>query len=264
MDNYRLVWFQHFHKAAGSSVGILARKNGERHYPQQRNGNPYSKDGHLLPLWDYSAERLTAFVDHCQELGVTYVATEWGAPDFRVLQADPRVKSVSLLRDPWARIVSNYNYDMLNAYETLMPFPEYYFHHSLSFRQPEYYCRTLMRGLGQSKARDTDELLDRAFENLSHVDYAADIKVPMALEGLCSALGWNFEKISANKKPSALRGFLLRARRGDLGYLYRRWRLSQENWANIDAFASTFRAANVADFALMERLHQRQQASNDL
>lgn len=110
-SRYRLVWFQHLHKAAGSSIVNQALANGEIPYPNHKNGNPCSSDGSFLPLWDYDRGSLTEFIDQCEVDGVTFVATEWGSPDFEVLSEDPRVFLMTCLRNPWHRLVSNYNYD---------------------------------------------------------------------------------------------------------------------------------------------------------
>ena len=82
-------------------------------FPCHKNGNPYTDDGCRLPLWEYNADDITRFVNGCQKDGVTFVATEWGAPDFTFLRQDPRVLSITLIRDPWTRLVSNYTFDML-------------------------------------------------------------------------------------------------------------------------------------------------------
>jgi hypothetical protein len=108
---YRLIWFQHVHKAAGSAIINQAIANGEILYPVHENGNPCSSSQQLLPIWDYEDNELLEFIDDCQSQGVTFVATEWGSPTFRILNADPRVVLVTCIREPWSRLVSNYNYD---------------------------------------------------------------------------------------------------------------------------------------------------------
>ncbi|MDJ0615333.1 MAG: hypothetical protein QNJ63_01085 [Calothrix sp. MO_192.B10] len=44
-DKYRLIWFQHFHKAGGTSIVKFAQSNSEVLYPCHLNGNPLSPDG---------------------------------------------------------------------------------------------------------------------------------------------------------------------------------------------------------------------------
>lgn len=254
MSEYRLVWFQHFHKAAGSTVMRLGRLNGERFYPDNQNGNPYDHNGRLLPLWQYSKKALSEFIDHCERNRISMVATEWGAPDLKFLSDDPRVKLVTLLRDPWSRLVSNYTYDMISRYENLMPIRDYYYHHSLSFRQPNYYCRTLLQGLGRTVPQDGLSLVEQAMHALKYFDFAANVSSAGAMEALCHSVGWRFQEVSVNQKPNPLVGGLRAARRGDLGYAVRRARTANGKWSGIPDFRAEFEEANAADRTLLSSL----------
>ena len=73
MTDYRLVWFQHLHKAAGTYVIRRAMANGETFWPEHSNGNPRT-DGDLISLENMSSKQLTSFIDECEEKGVTFVA----------------------------------------------------------------------------------------------------------------------------------------------------------------------------------------------
>ena len=84
MPPYRLIWFQHLHKAAGTYIVRKAISNGEKPYPLNKNGNPHDENG-AIPLWGLSDSELSNFVDECERLGITFVATEWGGPE--LLQA---------------------------------------------------------------------------------------------------------------------------------------------------------------------------------
>ena len=75
--DYRLVWLQHFHKAAGSSIVEIAQLNGERCYPAHANGNPLDATGKAIALWDYTKEELLEFIDSCEAQGITFMATQW-------------------------------------------------------------------------------------------------------------------------------------------------------------------------------------------
>ncbi|MEE2630241.1 MAG: hypothetical protein VX492_05270 [Candidatus Thermoplasmatota archaeon] len=107
---YRLIWFQHVHKAAGSSIINQAVANGEVLFPGHQNGNPFNEEGEVIPLWDFDEVGLRDFVDECQTKKVTFVATEWGAPNFGTLHDDPRVVLLTCIREPWSRLISNFNY----------------------------------------------------------------------------------------------------------------------------------------------------------
>lgn len=254
MRNYRLIWFQHFHKAAGSSVGALARRNGETFYRRHHNGNPYDDKGHVLPLWEYGPAEMTAFIDECERANTTFVATEWGAPDFRFLAQDPRVVSVSLIRDPWPRLVSNYMFDVLRRHAKLTPIDSYYFHHSLKYRQANYYTRTLMAGLGVSRADEPAELERLAWKNLGALDFVLPLEAEKPVDALCAFLGWSPLRERVNSKPGLLKGLARQACHGDVAYLYRRWRAETPQWTGIDAFKAQFDAANEADNALYRQL----------
>ncbi|MBF0452929.1 MAG: hypothetical protein HQK75_19670 [Candidatus Magnetomorum sp.] len=60
---YRLIWFQHFHKAAGTSIVDLARTNNEVFWSNHENGNPKDSNGNFIELWNYSQYMLKQFID---------------------------------------------------------------------------------------------------------------------------------------------------------------------------------------------------------
>ena len=47
---------------------------------------------------------------------MSFVATEWGAPNYSALCDDPRVFLVTCIREPWSRLISNFNYDYYLGY----------------------------------------------------------------------------------------------------------------------------------------------------
>jgi hypothetical protein len=67
-NQYKLIWFQHFHKAAGSTIVEYALMNNEKLYPNHANGNPLEKDGSLINLHTFSPTELTKFVDNCEKM----------------------------------------------------------------------------------------------------------------------------------------------------------------------------------------------------
>ena len=72
MTDYRLVWFQHLHKAAGTYVIRRAMANGETFWPEHSNGNPRN-DGELIPLENMSSNQLTSFINECEEKGILFL-----------------------------------------------------------------------------------------------------------------------------------------------------------------------------------------------
>ncbi|MBS72643.1 MAG: hypothetical protein CMA91_00090 [Euryarchaeota archaeon] len=144
MAEYRLVWFQHLHKAAGTYVIRRAAANGEKFWPNHENGNPVN-EGKVLPLWDYDETQLISFIDECQEKGVTFVACEWGGPHYETLANDSRVTLLTCLRDPIKRFISNYNYDHYWMWTKAKNYQEYVEEGHLH-SSPEYYTKIFARG----------------------------------------------------------------------------------------------------------------------
>ena len=144
MAEYRLVWFQHLHKAAGTYVIRRAAANGEKFWPNHENGNPVN-EGKVISLWDYDSTQLISFIDECQEKGVTFVACEWGGPHYEILANDPRVTLLTCLRDPIKRFISNYNYDHYWMWTEAKNYQEYVEEGHLH-SSPEYYTKIFARG----------------------------------------------------------------------------------------------------------------------
>ncbi|MGF1454809.1 MAG: hypothetical protein ACFB6R_05450 [Alphaproteobacteria bacterium] len=260
---YRLVWFQHFHKAGGSSLIELAKASGETFYPQNANANPLDAHGKTIPLWQFHEEALTAFVDSCEAKGVTFVATEWGVPDFRVLANDPRVVSVTCLRDPFSRIMSCYRFDMHYAFTPAVSIFDYFDDHSLAFRQRDYYVNGLAAGTGSSHVAGPRGLA-LAKENLAAIDHIVVLEGEHPFRRLADALGWLVDvspKTNVRRTPARM---FARA-------IYRRSCSALNNaiWLNItyrlrdlEAFKSHFANVNHRDAELF--VHARELAARPL
>ncbi len=144
MAEYRLVWFQHLHKAAGTYVIRKAAANGETFWPEHENGNPV-ENGSVIPLWEYDSEKISQFIDRCQEKNVTFVACEWGGADYQTLSNDERVTLITCLREPIKRLISNYNYDHYWMWTKAKNYQEYLSEGHLH-SSPEYYTKIFARG----------------------------------------------------------------------------------------------------------------------
>ena len=159
MASYRLVWFQHLHKAAGTYVIRRAMANGETFWPNHENGNPV-RDGEVIPLWDMQSKDLTSFIDQCESKGVTFVACEWGGPDFETLANDERIVLVTCLRHPIKRLVSNYNYDHYLMWTKASSY-EGYLEEGHLHSSSEYYTRIFARGdTNLAKAKSNIQLFE--------------------------------------------------------------------------------------------------------
>ena len=172
----RLVWFMHVHKAGGTSVVGLARRNSETFWPDHRNGNPCSPDGKIHRPWELSAAGLDAYIDEALLSGVSFVASEWGCPDPAILAARSDVLSIVVLRDPLNRIISDFRYEYLNgrAARSVLDWVD---HHSHQHTQPNYYTRLLL-GREWESDRDPDDLVKSAMERLRCFDVVAVLEDP--------------------------------------------------------------------------------------
>jgi len=203
MSNYRLVWFQHFHKAAGTTIVELAKQNAETFYTPNINGNPINTVGKQEEIWKYSPCRLMEFVDHCEENKFTFVATEWGVPHLDCLKDDRRVTLITCLRDPYSRFVSNYLFDYRMGFTDAKTVREYIGTKGL-FSEHNYYCR-MLGGIGSNKITHDHKAVAKAKEALHKFDHVSLVEDQAWLRNLCFTLNWNAREIYANKqKPWSL------------------------------------------------------------
>lgn len=141
---YRLIWFQHIHKSAGTLIVNLAKENGEVLFKNNANGNPLDDNGKRLELWNYNSKQLINFVDKCEREGVTFVATEHGSPDFRLLSEDDRIFLMTSLREPLSRAASNFNHAYFAEY-TESSSLDSFLSENRFFMSDNFYTRTFTR-----------------------------------------------------------------------------------------------------------------------
>lgn len=255
--NYRLIWFQHISKAAGTSIVELARANDEIFYPRHKNGNPLKSDGTLIRLWEMDASQLKGFIDHCEKERITFVATEWGAPDFSVLASDPRVVLITCLRDPLKRFISNYYYGFHWGY-TDCTSPELYENSNKSiwgsYTRDNYYCRMFSRCHHRPEGitRDHYEVAKR---NLSLFDGCVVISGRERFDSIKRLLDWSDRDVVANKNNLDMLSFARQLFAGKLRLLWRRL-ISPKKKPN-DNFTKQFRERNVWDYKLIEASKSR-------
>ena len=200
-EKFRLVWFQHFHKAAGSSIVSIAAKNGEVLYPNHLNGNPIDNAGNYIPVWNYNHTDLLQFIDHCEEIGCTFIAPEWGVADLHVLKADPRVKIVTCIRDPYARFISNYVFDYRLGY-TDHNNVRNYVGSKRSFSYFNYYTHTLAK-LADRVRTASESDFRKARGMLECFDQVQIVGTRGWLIRLCNSLGWDSLNVKANRRRPA-------------------------------------------------------------
>lgn len=239
------MWFQHFHKAAGSSIVEIAQRNGERCYPCHANGNPMGADGRPLPLWEYTAGELLCFVDECESLGVTFVATEWGLPDITALSQDTRVLLLACLRHPLDRYVSNFYFDLYLGFTPARNLASYVGSRKRTITMFNYYCRVLS-GHDNKGAEITEKEYTVARNNLSKFDCV--IAVEGGLHTLEYGLGWHVPDLQSNKSHFGLRYVASLLKRGRIRLAL--IRIFHPRKSVPTEFLKTFEPGNHWDYSL--------------
>jgi hypothetical protein len=208
MSEYRLVWFQHLHKVAGTSLVEQAIASGEKPYPRQINGNPMKEDGSRLELWNLDREGLKEFIDNCEKEGITFIATEWGSPDFEYLASDPRVLMFTCIREPLARFMSNFSYDLYKGFTKKRNLNDYI--NSSDVSMFEYYTMVFSRNYihkGMEKIEFNREHYEEAKKNLSLFDHIVVLENREHMKALMETMGWTMKpsKDEPEKVPISVR-----------------------------------------------------------
>jgi hypothetical protein len=253
---YRLVWFQHFHKAGGTSIVEMAGRNGERLWPRHANGNPLDDDGNTIALWQYTPAQLTAFVNHCEAIGVTFVATDWGMPLLAPLREDRRVTLVTCVRRPLDRLVANFFFDVHYGYTPARTLDAYVGSGAGAFVMFDYYTRILSRRDDDPRPLDR-QAFERVMQALARFDHCAVLE--RGLTDLATALDWfRVDAVHANRSRPTRRRWrrLLRERAWREAARLLRW----PQRAPPAAFVARFHAESPWDMLLYEHVVARSEA----
>ncbi len=187
---YQLIWFQHLHKSAGTLIVNMAIENKEILFDNHNNGNPVDANGILLPIWEYNDDKLLNFINKCEEKGVTFVATEYGSPNFELISSDPRVSLITCIRDPKDRLISNYNYDYYSGY-TEEDDVEKYLEAPNPYISDNYYVRVFSRNNSIPLKELKSEDFGIAMSNISRFDIIIKTDDKNLEEKLSNSLDWN-------------------------------------------------------------------------
>ncbi|GHA20359.1 hypothetical protein GCM10008090_32980 [Arenicella chitinivorans] len=248
---YRLVWFQHFHKAAGSSIVELAKMNGEQFWPNHNNGNPLDDSGNELELWEYSNQELASFVDLCEQKGVTFVATEWGAPDIEYLASDNRVVLVTCIRAPLERYVSNFYYDLHNGYTAARTLYDYEATRNRAFTASNYYCRVLA-DIKDCSIKISAAEFEIAASLLTKFDVCS--RLEDGLDELSHSLSWSHKSVHSNRTSTSFSNLAKLLIRGKLKLSYLRLKYPKQKPSA--EFVAYFDAANTWDTKLYRQISE--------
>ncbi len=252
---YRLIWFQHFHKAAGTSIVDLAEANNERLWLNHQNGNPIDSRGNQIELWKYSEDELRRFINLCEKESITFIATEWGLPCLRVLSEDHRVKLITCLRDPLDRFVSNFYFDLYYGFTLARKLEDYVATRGRSFTMFNYYCRVLS-GHNNSPHDVNDAIFARAKDALSKFDIC--IILQEGFIALVKGLGWKVNQLQSNSLNFSFRHALSLIARGEMRLLL--YRLLYPRNKPEDGFVKYFKSGNLWD----QNLYNVIKANSDL
>jgi hypothetical protein len=146
-----LIWFQHFHKAGGTSLVQLASRNGARFARQHVNGNPHRQPhagwnpfraaNKLIDfwLWPRSAQRQWSLA--LLSAGTDFIASEFGFPAASRLLPPLPTLYIATLRHPVDRLVSEYIWHSAAARAPVAPITDATWR--ARTQGPNYYVRVL-------------------------------------------------------------------------------------------------------------------------
>ena len=247
-QEYRLIWFQHLQKAAGSTIIQMAIQNDETFFSVHENGNPCYPDGREIRLWEFNSQELAGFIDQCQDNGVTFVATEKAAPIFSVLSSDPRVCLITCLRDPLERFISHFYYSLYTG-RTNVSSPEQFVDSIYISTMFNYYCRIFSR-FNDNPGPVGKKQFDIARAILSSFDCCVVLENKNPFTKLNKLLSWKDMEIHANPtKPDfvTIVKFLIK---GKINLVLRRFTDPRKGPTND--FQKLFKERNKWDYSLYQ------------
>jgi len=143
-----MIFFFHCHKAGGSTVVKAAQEGGMTLPPNHANGNVTEADGSLI-RWDaLSDEAATERLQTLSDQGVNFLAFEFSMPSLKVLSRFEQARHVAVLREPLARMYSNFKMDVAQDYIALdgvFGIDSYVRTADADYRSNNYYIRFFCR-----------------------------------------------------------------------------------------------------------------------
>lgn len=242
----QLIWFLHFHKAGGTTVVELAQKNGERLFTPHANGAPLGDDGKPIDVSMMSSDELAKFVDACKASRISFVASEFHTPDLDYLAGRGDVRLITVVRDPLARYISNFDFDRYFDFNNARRLADYAQGSTRAMCRPNYYCNTLL-GRHESPRPLTEADLQEAQRRLALFDLVIHLGEKCAFARL-DTIGWHITEMQANSMKPDLRNAFGAWRNPPLVLR----RLFFRKTKVTDAFREHFEKDNWADQALLQ------------
>jgi hypothetical protein len=155
------------------------------------------------------------------------------------------------LREPLARFVSNYYYDLHNGYTPARSLNAYMGSRQRAFTMDNYYCR-ILSGHDNNLVPVDEDQYRLAVQRLTYFDHCMDLHSGFAT--LSKELGWSTEVAHANAGSRQMRVMLSRFLKLKWGLLFLQLRYPRRP-ASSD-FERTFRQTNHWDQALLKNISQ--------
>lgn len=175
-----LVWFQHFHKAGGTSIIEAARSAGYRFFEPNINGNPMESLKTPIPLWDLDKKELSEWLTHQGEKGVNFICAEFGFSHAVFDITTPSLKRIASIRRPKDRLISNFIYDVAEGYTRATTILDY-MQPDKTHTMPDYYTRLITKDTGEQARLG-------AIAAIKRFDYVSVLEVPETFSILRSHL----------------------------------------------------------------------------
>lgn len=204
-----VLWFQHMHKVAGSTIVRIAHQNNMKMYPYQSNGNPrYNPNDPRLDMglkkyhtyeirYDrFSTLELLEFIESINNLGVEFIACEWGFPKEMLIRDD--IYYVTCFRDPWERAMSNYNYDKNESPGKFTCFEDWA-NREYIYSRDNYYTSILCGKEDLDNHILNEEDYQKALDNLKNFNLVLILENPRCFDLLELMLGWSHTRQTFNK-----------------------------------------------------------------
>ncbi len=107
-----LILFFHLHKCGGTTItNIFSQKYN--FYKKNGNGNPLDENGEVIPFCNYDEMKLINFINETKKNKIDFIALEWQYFKTTMIPTlNSLVTKICVFREPYDRIVSNFNFDI--------------------------------------------------------------------------------------------------------------------------------------------------------
>ena len=198
----QLLWFVHFHKCAGTSLVKALLENGHNPPPLHANGNPLDQQGKPINFDALDKKDLKNLVDKLLKSGTTFCCSEFSHPKLEWLKEDSRIKTVTILRHPIKRMISNWKFDFINDYHSGTRELSRYTRQPYPWCSTSYYTNTLAAMIKpDSTGDDGRSSKENALQAIKYFDMITIQENTKSMQDLASELGLTQIRVS-NKTNS--------------------------------------------------------------